>query len=591
MMLTKLFEYAEREKLGDLDFEARAADYELRIDATGKFVGLVPLAVEKERPLLRGLPIGPKSRTNPAANFIVDNAQYVLRVPKANSKDDTYASSCFDSYKALVEVAATETKDPGLHALAQFLADEGERKRADDELAARESKRASKPATARMNTEKRGDKVLAPVLDSDVATRMHERIGVVDWWKKRRQAERAAAADGPLGRCLVTGQITPIASTHGYIRGSPFQGTGAKLVSFDKGAFVSMGLDQGDNAPISEEAQRKYTSAVNALLEWDTARRRRKSAIDLDESVVIFWTKEVSDATNYVLDVLNPLPESGDAVAASMAVWTGRQSTSFSSTPFYACTLAANTGRVVVRDWFETTAAGVKQSLDRWFDDLRVGAAEAEPVPLPALLRALETAPDARNDKRGLPPGLATTLFRAAVRGGRLPVALLAAAVARMRIPPKEKERKDVLRLRVAVIKAVLRRAYERKEIDVALDENNTEPAYLLGRLFAVLERLQGAAQGDINATIRDRYYGVASANPVAVFPRLIKLSMHHESKLRGESEGLAVWFDKLKTGIFGKLPAERFPATLDLQRQGLFAVGYYHQRQSFFTKREVATS
>jgi len=147
-----------------------------------------------------------------------------------------------------------------------------------------------------------------------------------------------------------------IASTHEYIKGSPFQGTGAKLVSFDKDAFVSMGLEQGHNAPVSEEAQRKYTSAINALLEWDTARKRRKSAIALDESVVIFWTKDRSDATAYVLDVLNPLPESGDAVAAGVGVWKGMQFKTFSPTPFYACTLAANAGRVVVRDWFERMA-------------------------------------------------------------------------------------------------------------------------------------------------------------------------------------------------------------------------------------------
>jgi CRISPR-associated protein Csd1 len=587
MMLTKLVEYAERERLGDLDFEARAADYELRIDATGKFVGLVPLAIDRERPVLGDLPIGPKSKNNPGnASFLVDNAQYVLGTPKNNAKDGN-ADKCFKSYKELVATAAKESNDEALIALDKFLHEKSEVTRADAELADREMQRASKPDVAKKNEQTRGDRVLVPIFDLDGARRMHERTRVVEWWKKCRDAERTAAADGPLGRCLVTGKLTPIASTHGYIKGSPFQGTGAKLVSFDKGAFVSMGLDQGHNAPVSEEAQRKYTSAINALLERDAARGRRKSAIDLDESVVIFWTREPSDATSYVLDVLNPLPEGGDAVAASAAVRTGRQFNTFSPTPFYACTLAANAGRVIVRDWFETTASAVKQSLDRWFDDLRVGAAESEPVPLPALLDALEAAPGARNDKRGLPPGLATTLFRAAVLGGRLPVSLLAAAVARMRLPPKERERGDVLRFRVAVIKAVLRRTYERKEIDVALDDNNTESAYLLGRLFAVLERLQGVAQGKPNATIRDRYYGAASANPATVFPRLIGLSMHHESKLRGESEGLVVWYDKLKTNIFGKLPAEAFPATLDVRSQGLFAVGYYHQRESFFTKRE----
>jgi CRISPR-associated protein Csd1 len=585
MMLTRLVEYAEREVLGDLDFQSRQADYELRIDASGKFVGLVPLTIDNKRQLLSGLPLGPKSKNNPGnPSFLVDNAQYVLGTAKKNSKEGN-AKKCFDSYANLIRTAARESNDEALTALAVFLADEEERRKADKELADREAKRTSKPDTAEKNVGKRGDSVLVPVLDSDGATRMHERKNVIDWWKKRRDAERAAAAAGPLGRCLVTGKLTPIAATHDPIVGRPFPGTGAKLVSFDKDAFGSMGLDQGENAPVSEEAQRKYTSAINGLLEWDHAGKRRKSAIDLDNSVVIFWTKDPSDTADYVLDVLNPLPDSADAVGAGMGVWKGRQSKTFSATPFFACTLAANAGRVVVCDWFETTAAAVKESLDRWFDDLQIGAAEPEPVPLPALLKALEAAPGARNDKRGLPPGLATTLFRAAVLGGRLPISLLAAAVTRMRVPPKEKQRQDVLRLRVAIVKAVLRRTYERKAINVALDENNTDPPYLLGRLFAVLERLQGVAQGDINATIRDRYYGSASANPAAVFPRLLRLSAHHESKLRSDKRGLSIWFDRLKAEIVSKLPAEPLPATLDLQSQGLFAIGYYHQRE--YKKRD----
>lgn len=580
MMLTRLVEYAEREGLGDLDFEARPADYDLRIDATGKFVGLVPLTIEKKRASIPRLPAGPKSKNNPGSpNFLVDNARYILGTPKVGEKEGN-AEKCFESYAALVATAARESKDEALTALAAFLADHAQRKLADEELADRENKRSSNSETAKKNVEKRGDMVLVPVLEADGAMRMHERQQVVEWWRSRRDARRAEAEIGPVGRCLVTGKLTPVASTHGYIKGSPFQGTGAKLVSFDKPAFVSMGLDKGDNAPVSEEAQRKYTSAINALLERDAASNRRKSAIDLDKSVVVFWTKEPSDATTYVLDLLNPLPEGGDAVAAGMSVWKGRQSTTFSPNPFYACAIAANTGRVIVRDWFETTAVAVKENLDRWFDDLHIGPAEPEPVPLPALLAALEAAPGARNDKRGLPPGVAMTLFRAAVLGGPLPVSLLAAAVARMRVPPKKNQRADILRLRATVIKAVLRRTYERREIDVALDENNTEPSYLLGRLFAVIERLQGAAQGDINATIRDRYYGAASANPAAVFPRLLRLSMHHESKLRSGKKGLAIWFDRLKTDIVSKLPAGLLPATLDLESQGLFAIGYYHQRQ-----------
>ena len=148
--------------------------------------------------------------------------------------------------------------------------------------------------------------------------------------------------------------------------------------------------------------------------------------------------------------------------------------------------------------------------------------------------------------------------------------------------------------LRMQLVKAALRRmrrhgASTLPEVLPMLDETNVHPAYLLGRLFAALERLQGAAQGDLNATIGDRYYGAASTAPVTVFSRLLGLSRHHLAKLRGESRGLSVNLDKAIGGIMTLLPADKFPAVLPMDQQGLFAVGYYHQRQSFFTKKDKA--
>ncbi len=552
MMLTKLVEYAEREGLGDPDFETRQVHYLLDLGQDGRFLGLIPLGDGKGQ-RRSGLPRVP-SNNNPGSNrFLVATAEYVFGTERKVSTPGTERSAA--AYRELVGSAANESGDDGLRALDRFLGDPRCLAEADAALARLEGQKENE----------RFQKVIVPALGGKP---VHTREAVRQWWV----ASRARGDDGSRLRCLVTGGGGPVARTHPKIKGLRDQGA---LVSFQEPAYTSQFLEKGENAPISEAAAAKYTEAINSLLEADPATKRRKSAIDLDQAVVIFWTREPSDATSYVLDVLNPPADSGEAVAASMAVWQGRRSTNFSPTPFYACTLAANTGRVVVRDWLETTAAAVKQALDRWLEDLYVGVGEPEPVPLPRLLKALEVTPESRNDKRGLPPGLATTLFHAAVLGARLPVSLLAAAVARMRVPPRKRERGDVLRLRVAVIKAVLRRTYERKEIDVALDENYTEPAYLLGRLFAVLERLQGEAKGEVNATIRDRYYGAASTTPAAVFPRLLGLSVHHESKLRKDKKGLANWYDQRKAEIVSKLAAAPLPATLDLQRQGLFAVGY----------------
>lgn len=575
-MLTKLVEYAERPDIavGDPHFETREVHYLIEVASDGKFLGLVPLGENQARgKKCPGLPRIPDDNNPGSERFLVANASHVLGAERPGSAG--YAAACSQAYRELIRSAAGQSEDDALKALEMFLDQEGE-------IAAAA---AALKQSVGNSPDERWSKVLAPAWRG---TTIHSRDAVRRWWIQR-PAGGSRDESATSVRCLVTGTIGPAKRTHYKIKG--LGKDSSPLVSFQAPAFESLFLTKGENAPVSTIAVAKYTEAINKLLEKDPARKnRRKSAIDLDESVAIFWTKEPSDATGYVLDVLNPLPDSSDAVDAGMSVWKGRQFTTFSSTPFYACTLTGTKGRVIVRDWFETTAAAVKQNLDRWFDDLRVGVTEPQPVPLPALLDSLEAAPGARNDKRGLPPGLATTLFRAAVLGGRLPVSLLAAAVTRMRVPPpKERQKKDVhLPLRVAVIKAVLRRTYERKEIDVALDENNTEPAYLLGRLFAVLERLQGAAQYDdqrraLNATIRDRYFGAASATPAAVFPRLLRLSVHHESKLRGrgDTKGLAIWFDRLKVDIVSKLAARPLPPTLDLQSQGLFAIGYFHQRDT----------
>lgn len=171
-----------------------------------------------------------------------------------------------------------------------------------------------------------------------------------------------------------------------------------------------------------------------------------------------------------------------------------------------------------------------------------------------------------------------------ALRGSRFPTEILAAALRRLRLPSDKYDRQR-LHDRCSLIKAVLNRQYraaQRKELSVSLDEACKETPYLLGRLFAVIERLQGAALGDVNASIRDKFFGSASTRPALVFPRLLQLSVHHAAK--AENSG---WLEKIKSEIVGGLPPARFPATLPLEDQGLFAIGYYHQRQRFFEKRE----
>ncbi len=523
----------------------------------------------KQRVELDGLPIGPTSKTQPGCpNFIIDNAMYVLGTPKdggdADKKKES-AEKCRVSFRDLVTLAAKETADEGLQALGAFVNNDEEIRKADAAL----EKIDAKPAG-------RGDRVLVPMLEAD-ASHVHSRQAVRSWWIEKQNKERSGSDGTSIGRCLITGAIGPVARIHPPLNVHPFPGTGAKLVAYDKDPFSSHHLEQGANAPVSELAALKYVAALKHLVEKDGDRRR--SAVMLDsETLVLFWTREETDAPKLLLSLFDAPPKAQEGVEALQSVWRGVRPESFTPTPFYAMTISPNAARIVVRDWLETTAEAIKKNLDKWFDDLHLGEDAVEPMPLVKMLRALQATPEAQSDKRGLPPNLATRVFRSVVQGLPLPISLLAAALARLRIPPRDREdSRFVLRARVGIIKAVLAR--QGKEISVALDENNNEVPYLLGRLFAVLENLQGRALGDINSTIRDRYFGSASATPALVFPRLLRVSMHHAAKVDNR------WPEPLKARIVDKLPAQAFPAVMDLNQQGLFAIGYYHQREALFRK------
>jgi CRISPR-associated protein Csd1 len=366
---------------------------------------------------------------------------------------------------------------------------------------------------------------------------------------------------------------------HGSIKRVPgAQTSGASLVSFNAESFLSQGLSQGENAPVCRAAADGYVTALNWLLEGTPDRRFRYGVPLGADAVTVFWTRDTNDAVDLFVSLFAPSAE--QPVALAEAPLKGLAPSDLDVTPFYAVTLSGNAARVVVRDWIESTVADVKRHVARYFEDLRIGRAEIEPVPVWLLVKALDPP-----GRQGLPPDLGARLFGAALRGGPLPREILSAALRRLRLPPDKLDERRLLRTRCSLIKATLlrlpRSGISAMEVPVSLDENVTRVPYLLGRLFAVLERLQAAALGDINATIRDRYFGAASSTPALVFPRLLRLSVHHAAKAEG-----AGWLERDKGKIIGALPAEPFPRSLALEDQGLFAVGYYHQRERFFEGR-----
>jgi CRISPR-associated protein Csd1 len=567
VILQALYRLACREGLAeDPDYEKKRVDFVLRVGEDGRLLALVPTRDEKGRGIERWVPQLPTRAVNIAPRFMVDNAKYVLGLDDAESGKPERTAQCATAFRESVTACAEATRDPGAVAVRQFLEDTA----------------AQLPAllAQRPREEWTGGEVLAFELDGPEGGMVHERPRVRAFWAEFRA--RAPTAEARPLRCLVTGDIAVPERLHPTIKGLASlggQSSGAMLVSFNDPAFCAQGLEQGDNAPVSRKAAAGYGAALNFLLQRLPSGRLRSGVRIGDEAIALFWTREAHPDIELLASLFEPTAE--DAVRVAEAPLRGLEPAPLDDTAFYALTVSANAARVVVRDWLETSVAEVKRNVARYFEDLRVGHRPPVPVGIRTLSDCL-----AGPGGTSAPPDLTSRLFAAALRGHPLPRQLLPLALRRLRLPPDPKTERRFLPARVALVKATLlrlpRSGLPPMEVSVSLNEDNRDVAYLLGRLFAVLERLQGAALGDVNASLRDRYFAGASSTPAAVFPRLLRLSIHHAAK--ADSGG---WLEKVKGSIIGALPDSTLPALLSLEQQGLFAVGYYHQRERFFERKE----
>jgi CRISPR-associated protein Csd1 len=372
-------------------------------------------------------------------------------------------------------------------------------------------------------------------------------------------------------------------------------------VSFNLDAFSSYGKEQGDNAPVSEYAAFAYTTALNHLLRRTADNHQR---VQLGDTTLLFWAQgssaQASQASeSFIAAFLNETADT-DAQAtaklqsALLLVQAGRPLAELEPSldddmPFFVLGLAPNASRLSVRYWFPGTLRQFAVRLADHFWDLKLIPPPRHPLPSLRQL-ALITTPyrNGKHQSDDMPPLLVGELARAVFSGGRYPQSLLATLLMRLRADGHLSD------LRVALIKAVLARnnrldSSKQQEIPVSLDTQNRDTGYLLGRLFSSLENAQSAALGsNINATIRDRYYGAASATPAIVFPLLLRNTQHHLSRLHKDKPGLAHNLEKEIGGIVDLLPPA-FARHLKLEAQGRFAIGYYHQTQQRFLGKAKA--
>lgn len=567
MILQALNDYYRRKqadpdpsrRLPAFGLEDKEIPFVIEIDAHGRLINLSDTRSGEGKKKIGQhflVPQGVKKTSGVAANLLWDTAEYVLGVD-TRGKPERVAEQ-HAAFRARIDALPPgATNDAGIRAVLAFL----DAVPIDDM-----AKMASWPDILAVN----------PVM----SFRLHGDLGLVCQRPAVVAAVLAGSGESEAdGTCLVSGEAAAIERLHPAIKGVwGAQTSGANIVSFNLDAFNSYGKSQGTNAPLGKPAVFAYTTALNHLLARDSKQR-----MQVGDTSTVFWAEETHELENLFGEVMRDDPDrETDALKALYAaVQSGKFAVGDADTRFHVLGLAPNAARIAIRFWETAPAIDLAKRIKRHFEDIRVVHADYEPEHL-SLFRLL-TGIAVLNKADNIPPNLGGEVMRAILEDLPYPAPLLNLAVQRCRAEQKPTY------ARAAAIKAYLNRLNRRNKTEreylPMLDLTNPNPAYRLGRLFAVLERTQEEASPGLNATIRDRYYGAASSTPVSVFTTLLRLKNHHLGKL---GKGRAVQMEKLIGEIMEGLAD--FPRQLGLPDQGRFALGYYHQRQAFFAKSETTT-
>ncbi len=590
MILQALYEYYQR-KVDDPDsglppfgFEWKELPFIIEVDADGKLIQIEDACEgsgRKKQARAYLVPQAVKKTSGIATNLLWDNAEYVLGIPrkvKPGQKTpdperlQEQQQAFLERIRALPEAALN---DVGVQAVLRFLG------RIDCKTLIRQPAWKELRANPNLSFRLLGDSELVcqrPVVKAAI-----------------EQLAEAAADSSERGICLISGEERGISRLHPAIKGVwGAQTSGANIVSVNNKvsgsnnagptpAFASYLKQQGYNSPVGVRPVFAYTTALNHLLRKDSPQR-----LQVGDSSTVFWAEKPSDMETAVVDIFgepsddDPDRHSEKVAALFQSIHHGRYTRDDADTRFHVLGLAPNAARIAVRFWAVTSVAELAEKIIQHFEDIRIVHGGNQPEYLPLFRLLVSTATQGKADN--IPPNLAGDTLRAILEGRPYPYTLLAALVQRIRAE------REITYPRAALLKGCLNRAnrfsnsHAKEELTVSLDPDNINPGYRLGRLFAVLEKIQEEANPGINATIRDRYYGSASSTPVTAFATLIKLSKHHLSKL--ENKGRAVNFERLLGEIISGI--DDFPAHLSLEDQGRFAIGYYHQRQDFFKKHDL---
>lgn len=545
--------------------------YALCINDAGALERVVPLKAEQERgrkkilaPQVMVLPAPVKRTVGIAPNFLWDNSGYILG---ADSKGRPERSlDCFSACRELHQRLLSGVDSPAARALLAFFGNW------------RPETAREHPALAEAPNDITENANLVFLYNG---TYIHDDPLIRAAW----QSYYGGAGDGPEMVCLVTGKREPAEAVHPPVKGvAGAQSSGAALVSFNAPAFCSYGREQNLNAPTCKYAAFAYTTALNHLL------ADREHVLRVGDTTVLFWARggrsvyqsmmigaltggtasyAASDLENMARDLSrgNPVDFDGENLDPAM--------------DFYVLGLSPNAARLSVRFFLRNTFGGFLENVQAHYKRLEIVRPSFDKFETLSLWRLLDETVNQNARDKSPAPELAGETLRAVLTNGRYPATLLNGAVLRIRAE------REVTRGRAAILKAYYSKNpntdVPEEVLTVSLNPDSTNTFYNLGRLFSVLEAIQSAANPGVNATIRDKYFNSASATPSRVFPTLLNLAQKHLRKLE---TGRRIHYDKQLSELQGRL-GEAYPDRMSLPQQGSFQLGYYHQTQARYEKKE----
>lgn len=557
--------------------------YALNIDKQGKLLNLLSLKIPVQKgkktvelPQNILLPEATKRTAGVAAQFLWDNAKYVLGID-ANGKTER-SKQCFEAMAQKCQEILANAIDEKAMALKAFFA-------------------TWQPELAHENMllqpymeDLMGSANLMFKVDGESVEQDEEIKRAWDSYKSQQ------ATDVAKGICLVTGKTAPVARLHPSIKGLyGAQSSGAALVAFNAPAYESYEHKQGDNAPVSEYAVFAYTTALNTLLSND------RNYLRIGDMTVVFWAEgadeDNEDVFGDIFSSANEIVKDEDIKGFFEKVRAGKpfEISDFTVKPdnrFYILGLSPNAARISVRFFFINTFGDFIKNYEKYFREFEIikpGFDNRVNIPLWQILQ--ETANKNSKDKAATPL-LIGAVLRSILSGTKYPEALYQNTILRAKADQDNPDKNitKISRIKAAIMKACLIRNYKYNEevVTVALNEECKKVPYVLGRLFAVLEDLQEKANPGINSTIKDRYFNSACANPSMTFPLLTKLANTHLKKISSQ-KGTVIYFEKLIGELMNKLEVDdnAMPTRLSLPEQGEFVLGYYHQVQKRYEKKE----